>query len=123
MAEDTVLPIPFLVADTTDGINTSATSSNLVILAAAGLPTSPASGTVASRTLNVQPAANRFGTVTVTITAISAAGPAGIGFSEPFVLTITPVADTPCVTNATTEVTRRRPPAWSSRATRPTARK
>jgi hypothetical protein len=97
MAEDTSLSFGFNVGDAAAITNVTAFTDNPTLI-----PNNPANisvtGSGSTRTLNIVPGADRSGvaTVTVVVTTASEIVP------ETFLLTVTPLADTPSVTNATT---------------------
>ncbi len=96
-AEDTPLSFSFNVGDANVITNVTASSGNPTLV-----PNAPANinvlGSGSTRTLNINPAANQFGSSTITVTVTSGAE----SMSDTFVLTVTAVADPPSVTNATT---------------------
>jgi CSLREA domain-containing protein len=96
-AEDTPLSFGFNVGDAAAITNVTASSSNTTLV-----PNTPANlsvtGSGSTRTLNITPAANQYGTSTITVTVTSGTE----SMSDTFVLTITAILDTPSVTPATT---------------------
>lgn len=60
------------------------------------------SGSGSSRMLSVNPVANRFGATTITLTVSDTVAGTAQTMTDTFVLMVTPVADTPSVTNAST---------------------
>jgi hypothetical protein len=60
------------------------------------------SGSGSSRTLTVNPVANRFGSTTISLTVSDTVAGTAQAMTDTFVLTVTPIADTPSVTNAAT---------------------
>jgi CSLREA domain-containing protein len=97
LPEDTPLALGFNVGDEALITNITATSSNATLV-----PNLPANLSVtgggATRTLNITPVANQFGTSTITVTVTSGSE----SMSDTFVLTVTAVPDTPSVTPAIT---------------------
>jgi len=97
IAEDGSLSFGFNVGDANAITNVTASSGNPTLV-----PNAPANisltGSGSTRTLNITPAANQSGASTITVTVTSGSE----SMSDTFVLTVTPVADTPSVTNATT---------------------
>src|SRR5882724_11058425 len=98
--EDTQLQFTFNVGDAGSITSATASSSNTTLV-----PNNAANivvtGSGSTRTLTINPAANRFGTSTITVTVNGANSQT---MSDTFVLTVNPVADTPSVTGATTTV-------------------
>ena len=96
-AEDIPLSFSFNVGDAAAITSVTASSSNPTLV-----PNSPANinltGSGSTRTLNITPATNQFGTSTITVTVNTVTE----SMSDTFVLTVAAVADTPSVTNATT---------------------
>jgi co-chaperonin GroES (HSP10) len=97
IAEDTALSFGFNVGDANAITNVTASSGNTTLV-----PNAPANisltGSGSTRTLNITPTTNQSGASTITVTVTSGSE----SMSDTFVLTVTPVADTPSVTNATT---------------------
>ena len=96
MEEDTVKVISFTVSDDTTpaaSLTVSAVCSDTNIVPNAGLTPG---GSGASRSLTIQPATNRFGAVTITLTATDTNGAAT---SSAFALTVLPVNDPPTLSN------------------------
>jgi hypothetical protein len=97
IAEDTALSFGFNVGDANAITNVTASSGNTTLV-----PNAPANisltGSGSTRTLNITPAANQSGASTITVTVTSGSET----MSDTFVLTVTAAADTPSVTNATT---------------------
>lgn len=89
--EDTVISLPLAVDDddTPDNVSLSGTSSNADLLPPSGLVFA---GAGVNRILTITPAANQFGTSTVTV---SATDTNGARTSASFVLTVNPVNDPP----------------------------
>jgi CSLREA domain-containing protein/uncharacterized repeat protein (TIGR01451 family) len=98
IGEDTATAaLAFTIADP-DGVGTvtvTASSSDPTLLPNANLVLG---GADANRTLTATPAANRFGTAIITLTATDGT----TTVTSTFTLTVTPVADTPSVTGVTT---------------------
>jgi len=96
--EDTQLQFTFNVGGGGNITSVTATSANTTLV-----PNDVAnialSGSGSTRTLTINPAANQFGASTITVTVN---GPNSQSMSDTFVLTVNTVADTPSVTNATT---------------------
>jgi hypothetical protein len=94
--EDTQLQFTFNLGGSINSV--TATSSNTTLV-----PNNPANisvtGSGSTRTLTINPAANQFGTSTITVTVN---GNNSQSMIDTFVLTVNAVADTPSVTNATT---------------------
>jgi CSLREA domain-containing protein len=95
--EDTQLQFTFNVGGASiDSV--TATSGNPALV-----PNNPAniavSGSGSTRTFTINPAANQFGTSTITVTVNGANSQS---MSDTFVLTVNAIADTPSLTNATT---------------------
>ncbi|MFO0823962.1 MAG: choice-of-anchor M domain-containing protein [Gemmataceae bacterium] len=95
--EETPIGVPFTIGDDDGipGLTVAVTSSNTTLVpnTAAALAVSPANGSsVASRTLTITPAANQFGTTTITVTVTDAGGAQTL---ESFLLTVTSVANPP----------------------------
>jgi len=96
-AEDTPLSFGFNVGDA--GLITSVTASSSNTTLVPNLPANiNVTGSGSTRTLNITPVNNLFGTSTITITVTSGSE----SMSDTFVLTVTAVADTPSVTGTTT---------------------
>ena len=97
MTEDGSLSFSFNLGDSARITSVTASSSNATLL-----PNLPANlsitGSGSTRTLNITPAANRFGLSTLTVAVSSGSETV----QDTFVLTVSAVADTPSVTNATT---------------------
>ena len=97
IVEDGSLSFGFNVGDADAITNVTASSGNTTLV-----PNAPANisltGSGSTRTLNITPAANQSGASTITVTVTSGSE----SMSDTFVLTVTAVADTPSVTNATT---------------------
>ena len=96
--EDTQLQFSFNVGGAATITNVTATSSNTALVPnnAANIAVT---GSGSTRTLTINPAANQFGASTITVTVN---GPDNQSLTDTFVLTVNPVADTPSVTDATT---------------------
>jgi len=96
--EDTQLQFTFNVGGAASITSVTANSGNTILV-----PNDPAnivlSGSGSTRTLTINPAGNQFGTSTVTVTVN---GNSSQSMTDTFVLTVAAVADTPSVTNATT---------------------
>ena len=96
--EDTQLQFIFNVGGAASITSVTASSSN-----AALVPNNPANiavtGSGSTRTLTINPLADQFGTSTITVTVN---GSNSQSMTDTFLLTVAPVADTPSVTNATT---------------------
>jgi hypothetical protein len=94
--EDTQLQFTFNIGGAPTTVAANSLNTTLV-------PNNPTgiviSGSGATRTLTINPAANGFGTGTITVTANI---PSGGNMTDTFVLTVNPIADTPSITNATT---------------------
>ena len=86
--EDTFLSFSFNVGDTSAITNVSASSANTLLVPNANLSVI---GSGSTRTLNITPAPNQFGTATITVTVTSGTE----SMSDTFVLTVTPVNDAP----------------------------
>ena len=97
ITEDGVATVTFALSDPSLVTAVTATSSNAVLV-----PNNPANlsvtGSGATRTLTITPTANAFGTADITVTVTAGAAT----MSDTLLLTVTPVADTPAVTNAST---------------------
>lgn len=95
-AEETPLSFSFNVGDAAAITSVTASSGNTTLV-----PNNPANinvtGSGSTRTLNITPASNQFGSSTITVTVNTVTE----SMSDTFVLTIAAVADTPSVTNAT----------------------
>ena len=95
--EDTPISFSFNVGDAAVITSVTASSGNPTLV-----PNNPANinvtGSGSTRTLNIIPVANKFGASTITVTVNTASESS----SDTFVLTVTAVADTPSVTNSTT---------------------
>jgi hypothetical protein len=101
--EDTPLSFSFNIGDSTTAFGTiTATSSNTTLLPNANVVVG--ADTASTRTLTLAPALNQFGTTTITVTVPKTVGGTPLTATDTFVLTVTPVADTPSVTSATTVV-------------------
>ena len=91
--EDTATgSIPFTVGDVETAVGSltvTATSSNTTLVPNANITLG---GTSASRTINIMPASNQFGTTTITVTVNDGTGGTA---SDTFVLTVTAVNDAP----------------------------
>jgi hypothetical protein len=96
--EDTQIQFTFNVGGAASITSVTATSSNTALVPnnAANIAVT---GSGSTRTLTINPTANQFGTSTITVTVN---GGNSQSMSDTFVLTVSPVADTPSVTNATT---------------------
>lgn len=98
-AEDTATgALAFTVGDAETAVGSlvvSATAANQALVPDASISIG---GSGANRTVTITPATNATGTVTITLTASDG----GRRTTETFNLTITPVADTPSISNATT---------------------
>ena len=98
--EDTQLQFTFNIGGGANITSVTATSSNTTLV-----PNNAAnialSGSGSTRTLTINPAANRFGTSTISVTVN---GSNSQSMTDTFVLTVNPVPDTPSVTNASTTV-------------------
>jgi CSLREA domain-containing protein len=98
-AEDTPISFGFNVGDAAAITNVTASSANATLV-----PNLPANlivtGSGSTRTLNITPVANQFGTSTITVTVTSGSE----SMSDTFMLTVTPVADMVSATDATTTV-------------------
>jgi hypothetical protein len=96
--EDTQLQFVFNLGGASSVTSVTATSSNTALV-----PNNSANlavtGSGSTRTLTINPLANQFGTSTITVTVN---GINSQSMTDTFVLTVAPVADTPSVTNATT---------------------
>jgi hypothetical protein len=97
IAEDSSLSFSFNVGDAARITSVTASSSNTTLL-----PNLPANlsvtGSSSTRTVNITPASNGFGSSTVTVTVSSGSETV----QDTFVLTVSAVPDTPSVTSATT---------------------
>jgi hypothetical protein len=98
--EDTQLQFTFNVGGGANITSVTATSSNTTLVPnnAANIAVS---GSGSTRILTINPAANLFGTSTISVTVN---GNNSQSMNDTFVLTVSPVADTPAVTNASTTV-------------------
>ncbi|MFN2577805.1 MAG: choice-of-anchor Q domain-containing protein [Pyrinomonadaceae bacterium] len=99
--EDTALPtFSFRVADTFSAFDSiTAISNNQTLVPDANIVIS---GSGNSRNMDITPAANQFGTATITVTATKTVNSTQVSISDTFVLTVGAVGDTPNVTNAST---------------------
>jgi Calx-beta domain-containing protein/cadherin-like protein/Big-like domain-containing protein/uncharacterized protein DUF4214 len=99
--EDVPLPtFSFRVADTFSAFDSiTATSSNQTLVPDANILIS---GSGNSRNMDITPAANQFGTATITVTATKTINSTLVSMSDTFMLTVNSVGDTPNVTNAAT---------------------
>ncbi|MFN8445322.1 MAG: choice-of-anchor Q domain-containing protein [Caldilineaceae bacterium] len=91
--------LSFTISDTETALASlvlSKSSSNITLVPNANIAFS---GSGASRTVTITPTANLFGSATITVTVTDSGG---LTASDSFVLTVNSVADTPSVTNATT---------------------
>ena len=97
ITEDSAATVTFELSDPSLVTAVTATSANTVLV-----PNNPANlsvtGSGATRTLTITPPANAFGTADITVTVTTGADT----MSDTLLLTVTPVADTPAVTNAST---------------------
>jgi hypothetical protein len=98
--EDSQLQFTFNIGGGANITSVTATSSNTTLVPnnAANIAVS---GSGSTRTLTINPAANRFGTSTITVTVN---GSNSQSLADTFALTVNPVPDTPSVTNASTTV-------------------
>jgi len=96
--EDTQLQFTFNVGGAAASVTATSGNTSLVPNNAANIAVT---GSGSTRTLTINPAANLFGTSTITVTVNGANSQS---MTDTFVLTVNPVADTPSVTNATTSV-------------------
>jgi len=96
IAEDASLSFGFNVGDAAAITSVTAFTDNPTLV-----PNDPANisvtGSGSTRTLNITPGADRSGVAMVTVIVVAGSEI----FSDTFVLTVTPIADTPSVTNAT----------------------
>jgi CSLREA domain-containing protein len=95
-SEDTQLQFTFNVGGTITSVTATSSNTGLVPNNAANLDVS---GSGSSRTLTISPTANQFGSSTISVTVNAASGES---MTDTFVLTVNAVAETPSVTNATT---------------------
>ena len=97
--EDVPLTLPLNVVDVdTANLTVTATSSNTTLVPATGLVLS---GTGANRSLKITPAANRFGTTTITVQVND--GSASV--TDTFLLTVNSVNDPPTISSLTNKAT------------------
>src|SRR5262249_32822453 len=99
--EDTALPtFSFRVADSFNVFGSiTATSSNQTLVPDANILISGGGNT---RNMDITPAANQFGTATITVTVTKTINSTQVSMSDTFVLTVNPAGDIPNVTSATT---------------------
>jgi hypothetical protein len=93
--EDTPVSFPFNVSSGVSSSDVTATSSNQTLVPDANISVTGASSPL---TLNITPASNKFGSATITVTVASGSQT----MTDTFVLSVTPIADTPSVSNSTT---------------------
>jgi hypothetical protein len=100
--EDGSLGIVFNVGDAALGFTSITASSGNTTL----VPNNPAnlalSGSGSSRTLTINPATNQFGSATITVTANATVNSTAQSMTDTFILTVSPIADIPSGTSATT---------------------
>jgi len=96
--EDTQLQFTFNVGGAASITSVTAVSGNTVLVPN-NVANIAVSGSGSTRTLTINPLADKFGTSTITVTVN---GNNGQSMTDTFVLTVNAVADTPSVTNATT---------------------
>ena len=96
-AEDTPLSFSFNIGDAAAVTSVTASSGNVVLVPNDSANLS-VTGSGSTRTLNITPAANLSGLAVITVTVNTVTD----SMSDTFVLTVNSVADTPSVTNATT---------------------
>lgn len=98
--EDSVVgPLSFTIGDTDSNVNDltlTSRSSNATIVPAANIVLG---GSGANRTVTVTPAANQWGTLSISLTVTD---PRDGTATTSFTVTVNPVADTPTVTNSST---------------------
>jgi len=99
--EDTALPtFSFRVADSFSAFDSiAATSNNQTVVPNANIVISGSGNT---RNLDITPAANQSGVVTITVTVTKTINSTPVSMSDTFVLTVNTIPDTPSVTNTTT---------------------
>jgi uncharacterized repeat protein (TIGR01451 family) len=93
--EDTPVSFAFNVSSGVSSSDVTATSSNQTLVPDANISVTGASSPL---TLNITPASNKFGSATITVTVTSGSQT----MTDTFVLSVTPIADTPSVSNSTT---------------------
>ncbi|HEY0349696.1 MAG TPA: choice-of-anchor Q domain-containing protein, partial [Pyrinomonadaceae bacterium] len=94
--EDTQLQFVFNLGGSASSVTATSSNTTLVPNNVANIALS---GSGSTRTLTINPLANQFGTSTITVTVN---GSNSQSMSDTIVLTVVPMADTPSVTNATT---------------------
>src|SRR5207244_3996616 len=94
--EDTQLQFSFNLGGSPTSVTATSSNTTLVPNNVANIAVS---GSGSTRTLTINPVADKFGTSTITVTVN---GDNSQSMTDTFLLTVNPVGDTPSVTNATT---------------------